>query len=149
MCGRTRHDQDHDHVYYTCVINHTQHHHRPWLADHPSALTIRERLILPALGTFFTDHILGPERLTRLDLTPGTPPVQDRGLHTLRAQLTKLDRAQHNLIAQLEAYQPTGDDDLDTDWRTNLQKRFATISTQRRQTAARIADLQSTTHPDR
>lgn len=144
MCGRTRHDQDRDHIYYACVVNHAQHHQKPWFHAHPSTLTIRERLILPVLGAFFADHVLGPERLTGIDPAPGTPAVDDHELRALRVQLAKLDRAQQNLIAQLESYEPTGDDEIDTDWRTNLQKRFATISAERRQAAARITDLRST-----
>lgn len=65
----------------------------------------------------------------------------------MRTHLTKLDRAQQNLIVQLEVYQPTGDDEIDTDWRTSLQRRFAVISTERRQAAARIADSELNLQP--
>lgn len=63
----------------------------------------------PAPPEAVADHVLGPERLAGIDLAPGTPAVDDHGLRGLRVQLAKLDRAQQNLIAQLESYAPTGD----------------------------------------
>jgi hypothetical protein len=44
---------------------------------------------------------------------------------------------------QLEAYQPTGDDDIDTQWRTALQRRFAQIAAERRTVSQRLTTLAS------
>src|SRR5439155_19163965 len=45
------------------------------------------------------------------------------------------------LINQLEAYQPTGDEDIDTEWRTALQRRFAQIAAQRRAISQQLSTL--------
>jgi hypothetical protein len=42
-------------------------------------------------------------------------------------------------MKQLEAYEPTGDDDIDTEWRAALQRRFAQIATERRAVDSRLA----------
>jgi uncharacterized protein YhaN len=64
----------------------------------------------------------------------------------LRKQLDQLGRAQTNLIKQLEAYEPTGDDDLDTEWTAALQRRFAQITAQRRSVTTRLAELDKQDH---
>jgi site-specific DNA recombinase len=44
-------------------------------------------------------------------------------------------------MKQLEEYQPIGDEDIDTEWRTTLQRRFAQIAAERRATSQRLAGL--------
>jgi hypothetical protein len=44
-------------------------------------------------------------------------------------------------MKQLDAYEPIGDDDIDTEWRTALQRRFAQIATERRSLDSRLARL--------
>lgn len=73
------------------------------MCDHRKNITVRE------------DHIL--------------PAAQQAAL---RKQLEQLGRAQTNLVKQPEDYEPTGDDDIDTEWRAALQRRFAQIATERR-----------------
>jgi hypothetical protein len=51
------------------------------------------------------------------------------------------------LFAQLESFQPTGDADIDTEWRAALQRRFATLATDRRALTERLNQL--TKDPER
>jgi hypothetical protein len=44
-------------------------------------------------------------------------------------------------MRELSSYQPTGDADLDTAWRTAIQAQFAANLTEQRATNARLADL--------
>jgi site-specific DNA recombinase len=81
------------------------------------------------------------------DVDAATLRVDDPDLLALRVHLAKLDRAQQNLLAQLETNEPSGDERIDAEWRTSLQKRFATISTERRDVAARITELGSMVKP--
>ncbi len=53
----------------------------------------------------------------------------------LRRRLDQLTQAQLNLITQLEHHRPTGDDDVDNQWRAALQHRFAQLAADRRATA--------------
>lgn len=64
----------------------------------------------------------------------------------LRKQLDQLGRAQTNLVKQLEAYEPAGDDDLDTEWTAALQRRFAEIAAQRRSLTTSLAALEKQYH---
>ncbi len=49
-------------------------------------------------------------------------------------------------MRQLEGYEPTGDDDIDTEWRTALQRRFAQIAAERRSANGRLTELDSEDH---
>jgi hypothetical protein len=69
--------------------------------------------------------------------------LDDFEARALRTQLASLERARQNLLAQLEAFEPTGDDEADTEWRTSLQKRITTITAEHRQAAARAPELQA------
>ena len=44
-------------------------------------------------------------------------------------------------MKQLEAYEPIGDDDIDSEWRAALQRRFAQIAAERRAVNNRLAGL--------
>jgi hypothetical protein len=97
-----------------------------------------------AVTQFFGERILRPQREVYLP-QPKPSPGNDAGIvsqqATLRKQLDQLARAQVNLMRQLEEFEPTGDDDIDTEWRTPLQRRFAKISTDRRSTSQWLAEL--------
>jgi hypothetical protein len=149
MCGRTRPGPRGERVYYACGTNRAQHDHKPWYAEHPSTLTITERLVLPVVGGFFAGHVLGPDRVRQLATMSPAPAPDETEARAVQAQITALDRARTNLLAQLEAFEPTGDDDTDTEWRASLQQRFAAIIALRRQAAARATALQAqhATHP--
>jgi hypothetical protein len=54
MSGRTRRGSGKEYIYYSCNANEVQHGTQLWYPTHPSTLTVRESLLLPALGTFFT-----------------------------------------------------------------------------------------------
>jgi hypothetical protein len=53
-------------------------------------------------------------------------------VHALRKEINGLQLAETNLMAQLEAFTPTGDAEVDKEWRGRLQQRFAQIAKQRR-----------------
>lgn len=93
--------------------------------------------------------ILGPQRGMYLnrrqqDNDEDSGVVAQRA--TLRKQLDQLGRAQTNLMTQLEQYEPTGDDDIDSQWRTSLQRRFAEIATERRTASQRLGALDKQEH---
>jgi hypothetical protein len=81
-----------------------------------------------------------------LNTRPKHPADSSAQRAALRKQLDQLGRAQTNLIKQLEAYEPTGDDDLDTEWTAALQRRFAQITAQRRSVTTRLAELDKQDH---
>jgi hypothetical protein len=123
MYGHSRVGKARDYVYYACIVNRAQHQQQPWFADHPNTLTLREHLVLPILGSFFADHVLGADRIRHLAPVPAAaaqPAADDSERRALRAQLAKLERAQHNLLAQLEAFEATGDHEADAEWRSHL-----------------------------
>ena len=149
MSGRARAGKRADYVYYACATNRPQHHHQPWYAEHPGTLTITESQVLPVLGTFFAEHVLGADRVRLLATTPeaSPPPTEDAEARAVHAQLAKLDRARTNLLDQLEAFEPTGDDDADAEWRTSLKHRFTAITAERRRAADRAAQIQARPTP--
>ena len=59
----------------------------------------------------------------------------------LRQEINKLYQAETNLMAQLEAFQSTGDDEIDNEWRNRLQHRFADVAKSRRRKIDELAQL--------
>jgi hypothetical protein len=99
---------------------------------------------LQVVGKFFGERILGPQRA--MYLAHREPRSDYDGevaaqRAALGKQLDQLGRAQINLMKQLQAYEPTGDDDIDTEWRAALQRRFAQTATERRSLDSRLARL--------
>jgi site-specific DNA recombinase len=151
MFGKTRRRGDRERTYYACVINREHHREQPWYPDHPTSALVREEPIMDAVGRFFAERVLGPGR--HLYLRPSdqqTQPVERRDAAqrtALTARLDQLTRAQANLMAQLEAYTPTGDDEIDTEWRTALQTRFTTIAAERKTARSQLNALDAAPVP--
>jgi hypothetical protein len=149
MFGKTRVRRGQETIYYACITNPEHHQEQPWYPRHPKSITVREDHILPLLGRFFGERVLGPQRGLYLNHRQQHTDA-DRGAvaqrATLRKQLDQLGRAQTNLMKQLEHYEPTGDDDIDTQWRASLQRRFAEIAAERRATSGRLAALDKQEH---
>ena len=145
MFGKTRRRREREYTYYACVTIPEHHREQPWFGEHPKTLMVREDLLLPVVGEFFAERVLGEGRKLFLPRhAPGPQAEPDTGERgTLRARLEQLSRAQTNLLAQLEAFQPTGDPGIDAQWRTQLQRRFATIATERRTATERLERLDS------
>jgi site-specific DNA recombinase len=145
MGGKTHTKRGRDYLYYTCSTNPAHHHDRPWYPHHPKNIFVREDRILPVIGDFFAERILGPSRHLFLP-DPTTPtdtpdPDAEAEAAALRTRLDQLRRAQDNLFTQLETFQPTGDPDIDDEWRQSLQRRFAALANERRTLAQRLTDL--------
>jgi site-specific DNA recombinase len=144
MFGKTRHRRGVDTTYYACTTNPEHHREQPWYERHPKNLLVREDHLLPVVTEFFGERVLGPQRALYLH---NRKPLPDNSAGvagqqaTLRKQLDQLARAQVNLMRQLEEYEPTGDDDIDNEWRTTLQRRFSKIATDRRSTGQRLSEL--------
>jgi hypothetical protein len=143
MFGKTRRKGERVFTYYACVTNREHHREQPWYHDHPKTMVVREDLLVPIVGQFFAERVLGTNRALYLDRPAPPAPVAraSREEGQLRTRLEQLARAQTNLFAQLEAYQPTGDDDVDIEWRTGLQRRFATITTERNTLRERLTHV--------
>ena len=150
MFGKTRRKGERIHTYYACVTNREHHRDQPWYPDHPKTMVIREDYLLPIIGTFFAERVLGANRALFLD-HPAPAAARsaevDQAQPRLRARLEQLSRAQANLFAQLESYQPTGDETIDTEWRTTLQQRFATITSERNVLRQKLAEAEGTAPP--
>jgi hypothetical protein len=128
MFGKTRRRKTRaDDTYYACVTKREHHRTEPWYDLHPAALTVREDSIDPFVARFFNERVFGPHRLTYL-YGPADEPV--RSSHEAAAaayarQLDQLEAANTNLIASLQQMTSTGDPEIDSQWRTQLQLQFA------------------------
>jgi hypothetical protein len=143
MFGKTRRKGERVHTYYACVTNREHHREQPWYDDHPKTMVVREDCLLPIIGTFFAERVLGANRALFLDHhAPAAPSPRnvDQAHERVLARLEQLARAQANLFAQLESYQPTGDETIDTEWRSTLQRRFATVTAERNSLRQQLAD---------
>jgi hypothetical protein len=145
MFGKARVRGGVETIYYACVTNPEHHQEQPWYGQHAKNITVREDHLLPVVGKFFGERILGPQRGLYLEHREPRSDHDDGDVAAqraaLRKQLDQLGRGQINLMKQLEAYEPTGDDDIDTEWRAALQRRFAQIATERRSLNSRLATL--------
>ncbi|WP_075023593.1 hypothetical protein [Actinomadura madurae] len=65
----------------------------------------------------------------------------------IAAEITDLQRRQDNLLMQLEEYEPTGETDIDREYRAGIQRRFAELVTKRREAQARLAQLTTRAQP--
>jgi hypothetical protein len=145
MYGKVRHKKDHDLVYYSCVINREHHRDKPWYCAHPSSIHINEAHVLPVVARFFRERVFGPNRRTFLkDSDPGAVDAKpDARAVALRQQIDDLQRAAANIMSQLEAFTPTGDAEIDGQWRGRLQQRFADVANQTRTKTAELSKISS------
>ena len=134
MFGKTRRRKTRaDDTYYACVTKREHHKTEAWYDVHPAALTVREDAIDPFVARFFHERVFGPHRLTYLE-GPADEPV--RSSHEAAAaayakQLDELDAANKNLILALQQMTSTGDAEIDSQWRSQLQLQFAENTTRK------------------
>ncbi len=143
MCDRRMHGKYRTGVsYYACEAD-MRHHkgRRQWYADHPKSLWVREDDLMKIVSEFFADHVLGPHRKTALR----SALVQEREPSPVLQRLTKevadLKRRGDNLMAQIEKFAPTGDEDVDAEFRERLRRRYMEVAQQRKAKAAELAAL--------
>jgi hypothetical protein len=67
----------------------------------------------------------------------------------LTQEITALQQRQNNLVAELEQFEPSGDDDFDKAWRSGIQPRFRSILAEVKEKKTRLAKLtqQARTQP--
>ncbi len=128
--------------YYACQPD--RHHHpdrRDWYDSHPKALWVREGDLVDLTHRFFTDHVLGPHRheALRTPLGEQTETKPDPATERLQAELADLHRRIRNVLSQLEDVEPTGDDEIDRDLRSELRHRYAELARQQKAKAAELA----------
>lgn len=135
MHGKTRRET----AYYACELD-PRHHkgRRDWSDDHPKSIWIREDDLLVLVCQFFAEHVFGPRRQATLKTTLNPVMAEDPAAERLKTKLTDLNRRQDNLLIQIEEYQPTGDADIDRDFRVRLQRRYAEVARQRKTKAAEL-----------
>ncbi|WP_433466994.1 recombinase family protein [Spirillospora sp. CA-128828] len=141
-------------AYYACQPQ-RQHHkgRRDWYDDHPKSIWVREDALLEAVHDFFAQRIFGQRRQqylrARLAETIDAPveSLADAHKTKLAAEITDLQRRQDNLLVQLEEYEPTGETDIDREYRAGIQRRFAELVTRRREAQARLAQLTTRAQP--
>jgi site-specific DNA recombinase len=113
--------------YYACEPD-MRHHkdRRDWYAKHPKSLWIREDDLLDIVHECFADGVFGPHRLPALrsQLSDKTPK-DDTSVKRVRKEILDLDKRQNNVLAQIEEQVPSGDDEIDRDFRERLQRRYA------------------------
>lgn len=109
--------------------------------------------MLEAVHYFFAQRIFGQHRQrylrARLAETIGAPVESLADVHKTKiaAEITDLQRRQDNLLMQLEEYEPTGETDIDREYRAGIQRRFAELVTKRREAQARLAQLTTRAQP--
>jgi site-specific DNA recombinase len=131
LCDRRMHGKTRKGVsYYACEPD-MRHHkdRRDWYAGHPKSLWIREDDLLDLVYEFFADRVFGPQRLTTLQRDLGRQaPKHDTDAKRLKKQIRDLERRQDNVLAQIEEHVPTGDGDIDTEFRERLHRRYADLA---------------------
>jgi hypothetical protein len=144
MFGKTRHKKTHDLTYYACVTNRQHHQTEAWYADHPANVLVNEDQILPLVNDFFARRVFGTNRRAYLADRIADIPRQRTGnprLAALGREIKELQQAEANLKAQLEAFRPSGDEDIDAGWRSRLQHRFTDVVKARRRKMDDLAEL--------
>ncbi len=143
LYGKTRYVGD-VYSYYACEPNPAHHAHRDWYPTHPKSLWVREDKLLTAVHAFFARRIFGQHRDALLaqreqPTLSDNPSVARRA--ALKTKIREIERQQTNVVTELQTYHPTGDDDLDQQWRTQLRASFAELGNQRKTLQAQLAAL--------
>lgn len=143
LCGRRMFGNQRKHyTYYRCRTDAANHAHQPWFDRHPKDIFVREDQLIDPIARFFAGRVFGSSRkLLLADAAPVADTRAEVHRRTLRAEIADLARAQDNLLTQLERYQPTGDPDIDDEWRMSLQRRFAAVVAERRAKTTRLTEL--------
>jgi len=144
LYGKTRRVSS-GYSYYACEAVPEHHFGKDWFATHPKSLWVREDKLLDLVRGFFSRRIFGPDRDALLTASqPDEPVIEDATAAraaALRAKIRDLERQQANVVKELREYQPTGDEDIDQQWRGQLREGFAEIAAQRKDLEAQLADL--------
>jgi site-specific DNA recombinase len=144
LYGKTRHVGD-TYSYYACEPVPAHHAGRDWFSTHPKSLWVREDKLLALVRSFFARRIFGPDRDALLTADPVETPALDDPTAARRkaigATIRDLERQQANVVRELREHQPTGDADIDRQWRTQLRESFAEIAAQQKVQQARLAEL--------
>lgn len=117
-------------TYYRCTPNPRHDARHLWFDAHPPHVTVREDKIIPVLDDFFERRIFGERRADLLARSDGSPNrTEDIAARAagLAEEIASLQRRQHNLLAELEQFEPSGDGDFDRAWRSGVQAQFRTM----------------------
>jgi site-specific DNA recombinase len=149
LYGKTRRVSS-GYSYSACEAVPAHHAGKDWFATHPKSLWVREDKLLELVRGFFSRRIFGPARDALLAASQADEPaVEDATVAraaALRAKIRDLERQQANVVKELREYQPTGDEDIDQQWRGQLRESFAEIAARRKDLNAQLAEL--TARPD-
>ncbi len=149
LYGKTRRVSS-GYSYYACEAVPAHHAGKDWFATHPKSLWVREDKLLELVRRFFSRRIFGPEREALLVASRAEEPVVEDGTAArataLRSKIRDLERQQANVVKELREYRPTGDEDIDQQWRGQLRDSFAEIAAQRKSLEAQLSGL--TTRPE-
>lgn len=144
MFGKTRKGD----AYFACEPPRQHHAGRSdWYDDHPKSLWVREDVLIRAVHDFFAERVFGPQRQqylhAKLGQTRNTPAdeASDARKAKLASTVADLQRRQDNLMSQLEVQEPTGDPQIDREYRASIQRRFAELAGQRRDAQAQLSRL--------
>jgi site-specific DNA recombinase len=144
LYGKTRRVSS-GYSYYAGESVPAHHAGKDWFATHPKSLWVREDKLLELVRGFFSRRIFGPEREALLVASQAEEPVVEDGtaarVTALRAKIRDFERQQANVVKELREYQPTGDEDIDQQWRGQLRDSFAEIATQRKDLEAQVGGL--------
>jgi site-specific DNA recombinase len=96
------------------------------------------------LKRFFEQRVFGDGRkllLARSINEPSTDNGVTERIAALTTDIASLQRRQDNLVAELEQFEPSEDDDFDQAWRSGIQVRFRTILAEQRKKKDLLAEL--------
>jgi hypothetical protein len=149
----TKADPDAISHYYRCPYSVNNPRHAAAHPDHPHAsISVREEILLGAIGGFLDDYLFGYDRATRLAAQiPASATDQaarrDDQARALRAELARVDTAQAGLITELEQL---GADTTPatTAYRQRIRARNAELHDQRTHAETQLAALQTAARAD-
>ncbi|MFC5830366.1 recombinase family protein [Nonomuraea insulae] len=137
-------------LYYVCKPDKREHEdRRDWYARHPKSVWVREDHLLDHLQEFFANRVFGAERLRALRARlADDAPKQESAVQRAKRQILDVEKRQNNVLLQIEDYVPTGDDEIDQDFRRRLQQRYAELGQARKARIAELAALEEEEQPD-
>ncbi len=139
--GKTRRVRD-VHLYYTCEPRPAYHAQRAWFASHPKSLWLREDKVLRLVRNFFARRVFGPHRAAFFEAERQQTDVDPTGgrRQAVRVRIREIERQQSNVVTEFREYRPSGQEEIDRQWRDQLRRSFADLAAER---AALVAQLES------
>jgi site-specific DNA recombinase len=131
-------------TYYRCTPDSEHNRHKPWFAEHPRAVYVREDLLLDPLARFLRDRVFGRGRgalINAADLDGQDRRARLEREQALNAAVAELQRQLDNLIHELAQFTTTGDTDADSALKAGLREEFATVRSQQRTKKEELEDL--------